>query len=82
MGDESDTSLAVETNSLTTRPGRPATGNIWLVINGRDFPAPQWNDFIVVILGWWAESLLRLLRNSSTKETVHFKGPLSHSFVN
>jgi hypothetical protein len=67
-----NTSIAVEADSLGIRPGRPATGNIWLVINGHAFPAPQWNDFIVVILGWWAESLLRLLRNSSTKETVNF----------
>ena len=67
-----NTSIIVDADSLSFRPRGSATGNIWLVIGGCEFPALQWNDFVVVILGWWVESLLRLLRNSSTKETVNF----------
>ena len=30
------------------------------------------SDIIVVILGWWAAAVLRLLRNSNGSERVHF----------
>lgn len=31
-----------------------------------------WSDLIVVVLGWWAAAILRLLRNDSRMERVHF----------
>jgi hypothetical protein len=67
-----ETSMIVETSSLAVRPGGPATANIWMVINGREFPMRRWNDFVVVVLSWWATALLQLLRNTSAKETLHF----------
>jgi len=65
-------SLVVETASLRFRPDGPATGNVWLVLNGQEFPMRGWNDFVVVILGWWAAALLLVLRNESPHEMVEF----------
>jgi hypothetical protein len=68
--------LIVETSSIKVRINGPATGNIWLELDSYYFPANGWNDFVVVVLGWWANALLRLIRGISTRETVHFmEGP-------
>jgi len=42
-------------------------------VTGEDtFPAVGWDDFGVVILGWWAGALCRILRSESKNELVHF----------
>ncbi len=66
------TLLVTETESLRVRPGGPATANIWLDINGCQFPMHRWNDFAVVVMGWWAVALLRLFRGVSSVERVDF----------
>jgi hypothetical protein len=66
------TSIVVEVSSVRVRPGGPATANIWLIIDGYEFPTQRWNDFVVVVLGWWVAAFLVLLRNTSTRETMHF----------
>lgn len=61
-------------NHGSFRPGGvgPSTGEIWLTIDGVAFPAPHWNDFVIVILEAWAAALLRLARGYSRFERVHF----------
>lgn len=68
----SELSVLVEIASLRVRSNGPATANIWFVINGREFPRGRWNDFVVVVLGWWVVGLLNLLRDTSTHETMRF----------
>jgi hypothetical protein len=66
------------TNPDTFRLGRvgPATGEIWLAVDDVAFPAPNWDDFVIVILDAWTTALLRLLRGSNQFERVHFmEGP-------
>lgn len=76
------TSIFVDTDSMKVHPSRAPTANIWVTIDGRDFPAPRWNDFVVTILGWWAAASLRLLRNISAREKVHFMdGPYAVEMV-
>lgn len=65
-------SVVAEADSVRVRLGGPATANIWVLIDGCEFPAHGWNDFVVVVLGWWVAALLLLLRNVSTQETVNF----------
>jgi hypothetical protein len=36
------------------------TGPLFLELGGSAFPAPGWNDFPVVILGWWIRAVLEL----------------------
>jgi hypothetical protein len=70
--------MVTEPGSVRVRLGGPATANVWLSLNGCEFPMRGWNDFAIVVLGWWAIALLRLVRNASTRETVHFmEGPYS-----
>jgi len=64
--------LVTEPNTLSARPNGTATANIWLEINGIQFPMLRWNDFAVVVMSWWAIALLRLLRGTSILETVNF----------
>jgi hypothetical protein len=67
-----NTFICAEIDSIAMSPRGTVTGNVWLIVDGKDFPAHQWNDFIVVILGWWAAALLRLLQNSRKYELIHF----------
>ena len=64
--------LITEPDTLRVRPSGPATGNIWLEMNGQQFPMLHWNDFVVVILGQWALALSRMVCGLSVRETVHF----------
>ncbi len=72
------TFLVIDSRTLRTRPAGPATANIWLEINGLQYPMLEWNDFVVIVMGWWVLALLRLVRGASALEIVHFMdGPYS-----
>lgn len=58
--------------SVAVREGGPATGSIWLLLEGQDFPLSGWNDFVVVILAAWATALLQLLRGERERVMIHF----------
>jgi hypothetical protein len=64
--------IIVDTSSVEARAGAAATANLWLVIDGREFPSRGWNDVVVVVLSWWATALLRLFHGTSTQERVNF----------
>ena len=54
--------------SIKLRPSamekrRLVVGPIWLEIDGHDFPGEGWDDFPVVILGWWLSEVKPLLIN-------------------
>ncbi len=66
------TFLIAKATSVATRKPGPATGDIWLVIDGRKFPILGWNDFVVVILNFWATALTRLIRDDSKSEIIDF----------
>jgi hypothetical protein len=67
-----ETHLVTELGELNVRLQGPAIAGIWLTINGSHFPMIGWNDFIVVVLGWWTAAILRLLQNESASERIHF----------
>jgi hypothetical protein len=64
--------LITQLKTIKFRTAGPAIGGIWLATTGLAFPMEGWNDFIVVVMGWWLASILRLLRASSASEIVHF----------
>lgn len=39
------------------------------------YPAPDWTDFGVVIMGWWVLAAQRLLRGSSEERFLFMDGP-------
>jgi hypothetical protein len=60
--------------------GRADSGLVYceisVVVDGICFPDPRWTDFAVVVLAWWCEALLRLLRGQSGRIEVEFmEGP-------
>src|SRR6187549_4306410 len=72
------TLIIVDASSLEVRADGPATGKLWFVIDGYAFPSHGWNDFVVVVLSWFAAALVLLFRGASTRESVNFMdGPYS-----
>jgi len=51
------------------------TGEICLTIDGQAFPEPGWNDFAVVVLGWWTEAIAELLDGAPYRELLFMDGP-------
>lgn len=71
-----ETFLIVDVETLEVSPGGPAIAGIWLITESGAFPAAGWDDFVVVILGWWARALLTTIRSNSVRGRVHFmEGP-------
>lgn len=64
---ELDEDTMSKSNSLVT-------GEIWLRVADFDFPSAHWNDFVVVILGWWTQALLEL-QETKTAEWSFMDGP-------
>ena len=76
------TFLEVDIRTLEVRPGGPATAGIWLVTGSGAFPEVGWNDFVVVVLSWWAKALLESVRGSGVRRQVPFmEGPHSVAFT-
>lgn len=83
-------SFQIDARSLKPTPIGGGTAGVWLEIGAIEFPARNWNDFAIVITGWWANAMTRLLRQESTEELIHFMdGPYAvrvtkvapHSFM-
>jgi hypothetical protein len=64
-----ETRLVIELGRLNVRTQGPAIAGIWLETGGFEFPMVGWSD---VVLGWWSAAILRLMRNNSATERVHF----------
>ena len=55
---------------------RLVSGPIWLELGGLSFPAHEWDDFPVVVLGFWLNNLKPLLLGQSTAcECLFMDGP-------
>jgi hypothetical protein len=70
-------SFAVRTDASALH--RSATGSItgplFLEIGGDAFPEPGWNDFPVVVLGWWIRAVLDLQRTGASCTCMFMDGP-------
>jgi hypothetical protein len=69
--------IVVDTSSLRSRnPSGNVTGRICLSVGAEYFPDPQWNDFPIIILGWWIEGLLEVVHGrAKTFEGRFMDGP-------
>jgi hypothetical protein len=68
--------LVVDPATMKFRASGPATGDVALILGDLIFPIPGWNDFVVIIVEAMVSALVRLLRNGSERERVHFmEGP-------
>ena len=64
--------LILEDTSLERYSSEKIFGNIYLNSAYRYFPEKDWNDFVVIILGWWIDSLAKLHSNQSSEEIFNF----------
>jgi hypothetical protein len=64
--------VEVGTTTITRSGSGVVTGVVFLDLGSKQFPGPGWNDFVVVVLGWWLEATLQVLRGPSTKATLRF----------
>ncbi|AUX33572.1 MULTISPECIES: hypothetical protein [Sorangium] len=69
----------MQTIALKINPkyaGRSQAGVVWaglcLDFGDRAFPDPRWSDFVVVVLTWWLNALMILLRGNSQRQEVMF----------
>jgi hypothetical protein len=70
--------LFVDKSTVLVSPKRATTGNIWIRLNDADFPAPHWNDFVVVTCCFWIQGAIDLLRRDINKLRIPFmEGPYS-----
>lgn len=70
--------LTIDSATIDARASRPALGCIHISMDGVEFPSADWDDFIVVVVGWWTKAVCKIISGSSGHEVVDFmEGPHS-----
>lgn len=67
-----DARVEARTNDLTLTEAGLVFGGVWLRVDGVAFPAEGWTDFVVVVLGWWADAAAELLTGNAVPIEVDF----------
>lgn len=52
-------------SSALDKSGGTITGGIWLELGSKAFPAPKWNDFVVLLLEEWLSTAINLYDGSA-----------------
>lgn len=60
------------TDTLRISRDGKITGIIYFRINGSEFPDPEWNDFVIIVLRWWVEAILNLASGVEVSEDLLF----------
>jgi len=70
--EEIDIKIIPETLMLTR--GNMITGEIYFTTKSDAFPEKEWRDFVVVILTWWYDAIINILKNKQNEmtETLYF----------
>jgi hypothetical protein len=66
--------VLVDPETLDTRTS-PATGKIHVRFGDVAFPDTDWDDFVVVVLGWWLEEIRNLIWGGSGAQMWFMDGP-------
>jgi len=76
MSDEELFSIQVAPDTFIRRESGSVVGHIWISIGDLAFPGVAWDDFPVVILGWWIEAwLLASSEDHGTARCQFMDGP-------
>lgn len=70
-----DAHVEVNLGSLTQSARGAVSGVIFVDTGAAQFPERQWNDFVVVVLGWWCAACTSLLGGASEVELWFMDGP-------
>jgi len=70
--------VKISPDSLRRSSRGTISGEIWCEFDGESFPEARWDDLIVVVLGWWLESLSTLISGRKLNVDVRFlDGPFT-----
>lgn len=70
--------VEIDEESIERSEKGSITGSIWLKMDDTAFPEQGWNDFIVVVLGWWTNEAAALIAGTKRRgELVFMDGPFS-----
>lgn len=69
--------LIVDLPSLRQSSAGQITGGIHWALDSGPFPDSEWDDFVVVVLTWWSEAVLRLRRGDRSVTLDFMDGPPS-----
>ena len=61
-----------------TTPGGTLSGTLFFEVNGIYFPAENWGDYVLPVLGWWIENATKLSFPGSEVKNIFMDG--SYSF--
>jgi len=61
MNSERETYITIVPDSFVQMSSGQITGVIYFQFGEKAFPAPEWNDFVVVMLCWWLEAVVQVV---------------------
>ncbi len=61
----------------STMVGSALSGLLFIEVDGFYFPAKNWGDYVLPVLGWWIENLMRLTLPDSEVKNIFMDGPYS-----
>jgi len=64
--------VIVRDESIEAHPDGSVTGVVFWNAGTQSFPDSDWNDMIVIVLGWWVKAVTRLLSGTSVSEEIYF----------
>lgn len=70
--------IGVTVDEASLRFSRNVTGTVFFEFGAFQFPERNWNDFVVVILGWWLDATTKLMAAGEGETDLYFMdGPYS-----
>jgi hypothetical protein len=70
-------SVSLNESTITLRTSGSIVGTIFFRVQDRPFPADDWSDFPIVVLGWWLEAVTSLYSGRDSCEFEFMDGPYS-----
>lgn len=64
--------VIVEPTTFEYGSGNSLTGQIWVEVNGQEFPEVRWSDFPLVLLGRWCQAVAEALRALDEERDLRF----------
>lgn len=70
--------IGVTVDEASLRFSSNVTGTVFFEFGAFQFPGRNWNDFVVVILGWWLDATTKLMAAGEGETELYFMdGPYS-----
>jgi hypothetical protein len=66
------TMVVVDPSTFELHQNGKITGRVYVKMGPNNFPDSQWNDFVVIVLGWWCDALARMIVGLEDSPTLSF----------